>query len=89
MTKEFIGYTVGLMATNDTTSKLVQVEYSRNIDKSVSLKVVSARNLAATKGSTSVTEQEFADRPQDVYDNVAEARWALKLCNWSVDSGRE
>ena len=86
---EFIGYTVGLQASNGSVSKLVQVEYTRNADRSVGLKVVSSRNLAASKGFAKLTAEEFADRPQDACNNIAEARWALGKCGWSIDSSEE
>ena len=83
---ELIGYTVGLMASNGQASKLVKVEYTRNADRSVSLKVVSGRNQAFAEGKSKVTAEEFADRPNDPYNNIAEARWALGLCGWTIET---
>ena len=86
MANEFIGYTTGLTATRAERAKLVKVEYSKNAVGGVTLQVVSGYNLEKTAGKKAITAEEFSARPVDIYDSVIEARWALKLCGWGIDS---
>jgi len=81
---EFIGYTVGLLASNEATSTLLKVEYTRGKDGSVLLCAVSGNTLAKAYGKCKVSAEEFADRPNDPYDNIKEARWALGKCGWTI-----
>ena len=81
----FIGYTVGLEANRGPDlGKMVKIEYSRMHSQSVKLQAVSGNNLSAMKGSKVITEEEFKSRPQGKDSKVAEARWALSLCGWSL-----
>lgn len=83
----FIGYTVGLEANRaGVLGKMVKVEYSRNQDGGIKLTAVSGRDLSKMVGHAIISANEFADRPQDDYDSVVEARWALEKCGWSLMS---
>ena len=84
----FIRTTVGLLArhANLTSPKLVKIHAYRLDDGSVSLRSVSANNLAPIHAAKHVivSADAWANSPADPYDDVAEARWALSRCGWSV-----
>lgn len=71
---KFIGLTAGLQ----TSAGLIKAEFYRT-PEGVDITAVSANNLSRVKsaGKATVSEAEFADRPVDPYDNLAEARWAF------------
>lgn len=83
----FIGYTIGLEASRGPVmGKMVKIEYSKNKDGSVKLTAVSGRDLSKMQGHAVIAASEFEDRPQNAYDSVAEAKWALGKCGWSLMS---
>lgn len=83
----FIGYTIGLEANRSPViGKMVKVEYSRNKDGSVKLNAVSGRDLSKMQGHAVLSAEQFANRPQDAYNDVKEAKWALRHCGWSLMS---
>ena len=84
---EFIGYTIGLEANRGKViGKMVKVEYTRLNSDSVQLKAVSGRDLSSMQGKAVITQMQFENRPQDAYNQVSEARWALDHCGWSLMS---
>lgn len=83
---EFIGYTIGLEATANTgmykQGRMVKVEYTKIGNDMVRLSAVSGNNLSKIKGSAVITQEQFDERPQDAYNDVSEAKWALEKCGW-------
>lgn len=88
---EFIGSTVGLMATGHGRTMLVRIQYWRESADTIALKSVSGKNLGQIDraGSKRITLDEYKNRPYDPYNNIIEARWAFSLCGWSIDDEGE
>ncbi len=83
---KFIGYTNGLDCNgHGNVGKLVKVEYTRLNSGDVRLSAVSGRNLAALGHCSTVTAEQFDNRPGagEVGGNVAEARWALGIIGYT------
>lgn len=85
MTKgKFIGSTVGLECNgHGVVGKMVCVQYTRMPSGDVQLRAINGRNLSAIKGIANVLAETFDNRPED---NIAEARWAIGHCGWSLMS---
>jgi hypothetical protein len=83
--RKFIGCTIGLECNKgNQIGKSVKIDYSQNDDGTINLQPVSGRNLSAMGKSQNISAAEFERRPQDAYDEIVEARWALQLCGWSL-----
>lgn len=81
---KFLGYTVGLECNkDDQVGKSVMVEFSQADDGRVSLTPVSARNMGRVGATCTIAADKFSGRPSD---KIAEARWALGLCGWTLMS---
>ncbi len=84
---KFIGCTIGLECNKgNQIGKSVKIDYSQNDDGTINLQPVSARNLSAMGKSQNISAAEFERRPQDAYNEVHEARWALNMCGWTLMS---
>ena len=86
---KFIGYTSGLDCNgHGKVGKLVKVEYKRLDNGDVRLGAVSGHNLGALGHYSTVTAEQFDNRPGagEVGGNVAEARWALGIVGYTLMS---
>lgn len=84
---KFISYTVGLECNgHGQIGKMMNVMFSRLDDGRVKLTACSARNLSETKHTSTVTAEQYENRPGagEVGEAVKTARWALKLCGFSL-----
>ncbi len=78
-TGEFIGYTIGLECWINNRLKMVKCEYTRAGD-GVRIHAVSGHSLGRFDGGHSkvISKEEFRNRPDDPYDDIVEAIWALE-----------
>lgn len=86
MTTEYLGSTVGLECNHQHggIGKLVKVLYERRGEQRVALQAVSGRTLANAGKPIIIDRNEFDARPRDPYNSIAEARWALNRCGWTL-----
>ena len=84
MTGKFIGYSIGLEATNASSDswKMVKVEVTRVSANKLKLSVVSGRTLARMPGTACLTQDEYENMP--AMNSAEFAVKALALCGWTV-----
>lgn len=90
--QKFIKSTIGLRAYNASIgSKLIRVEFYKNANGSVTLKVVDGHNLNQIKrsGIVTISNEEWQDAPWDASDDCVEAKWAMRKCGWSFSCDEE
>jgi hypothetical protein len=79
---KFLGYTIGLESNRaEHIAVMAKIEYNQRDDGRISMTVVNGHNLAQMPGGAVVTARAYEARPRD---RVAEARWALNHCGWTL-----
>jgi hypothetical protein len=83
---EYFDSTVGLKCEKGGKASIIRVEYFRLADGSVALQPVSGRTLVPTGAPVAVSRTDFNARPQDIFNFVIEARWAMEKCGYELCS---
>ena len=81
---EYFDSTVGLKCEKDGKAALIRVEYFRLSSGMVVLQPVSGRTLVPTGDPVAVSRIEFNDRPQDIFNDIVEAIWAMEKCGFTA-----
>ena len=80
----FLGSTIGLEANgHGQIAKMVRVEYYELANEEVELRAISGRTLGRMPGTKKISNVAYQDKPREY---VAQCRWALGMCGWSLMS---